>query len=53
VETPPNGCLYCGTDKRIHATRWAMGPGLHGWIEPTNEVRKQRLLARRNKQENR
>jgi hypothetical protein len=44
---PPNGCAYDGIERREHATRWVMGPDLHTWIEPSDEQRKRRMLARR------
>jgi hypothetical protein len=43
----PNGCAYDGIERREHYTRWVMGPGLHTWIEPSDEQRKRRMLARR------
>lgn len=48
MKTPvPNGCTWCGVEKREHMTRWAMGPGLHQWAEPENWQRKQRMQERR------
>lgn len=43
----PNGCRYCGTDRDKHLQRWAPGAKWHGWVEPTPEQRKARMLARR------
>ncbi|AHH20805.1 hypothetical protein NONO_c60290 [Nocardia nova SH22a] len=46
-EPNPNGCRFCGIDADIHCQRWAPGVGWHRWAIPTDEQRKQRILARR------
>lgn len=43
----PSGCGVCGINARGHFERWASGPGWHRWTEPTNEQRRERMLARR------
>ncbi|GAA2410866.1 hypothetical protein GCM10010404_80950 [Nonomuraea africana] len=43
----PSGCRHCGLEKRDHMGRWKSGAGWHGWVEPTDEQRKARMLDRR------
>ncbi|QYN17511.1 hypothetical protein [Amycolatopsis sp. DSM 110486] len=43
---PPNSCADCGIEQQSHFTR-VTRTGLHTWIEPSNEQRKRRMLARR------
>lgn len=43
----PNGCRWCGADREEHLQRWTPTVKWHVWVEPTDEQRKQRLLARR------
>lgn len=41
-----NGCLWCGVLWRDHGQRYdnLHPPGVHLYTEPTNEIRKARLL---------
>lgn len=43
----PNGCRHCGIDKPNHVQRWAREVGIHGWVEPTDAQRLERMKARR------
>ena len=43
----PNGCRWCGIDRQEHYQQWVADAGLHKWVEPTSEQRKERILARR------
>jgi hypothetical protein len=43
----PNACRWCGVDKPSHNQRWAQEVKWHGWVMPTGEQRRQRMLARR------
>jgi hypothetical protein len=43
----PNACSYCDIEQREHFMRWALGPGLHTWIEPSNTQRLVRMKGRR------
>lgn len=43
----PNGCRHCGIAEQDHANRWTKDVGWHQWVDPGNEVRKSRMLARR------
>lgn len=45
----PNGCRWCGINKRPHARQWTQEAGWHSWEQPTRDQIKQRMLARRNK----
>lgn len=42
----PNSCAHCGIDQRQHMQRWAPTIGWHQWVEPSDQIRKQRMLAR-------
>lgn len=42
----PEGCRWCGTQKRDHAQRWVPGRGWHGWTAPTREQIQARMRAR-------
>lgn len=43
----PNGCRWCGIAKDQHYQQWLPETGWHGWVPPTGEQRKERMLARR------
>lgn len=45
----PNGCAHCGLLQRSHGQRYdGLHPsGDHGYKEPTNELRLQRMRERR------
>lgn len=43
----PNGCRWCGIEKPNHVQRYAQFVKLHGWTEPTNKQRLNRMKARR------
>jgi hypothetical protein len=43
----PNSCRHCAVPERVHFQRWSDGIGMHTWVEPTDEQRKARMLARR------
>ncbi|MEV0247935.1 hypothetical protein AB0H76_15185 [Nocardia sp. NPDC050712] len=43
----PNSCRYCDVDRDAHLQRWVPEVDWHGWIEPTDEQRKARMLAAR------
>jgi hypothetical protein len=43
----PNGCRWCGIEKPNHVQRHAQFVGFHGWTEPTNKQRLNRMKARR------
>lgn len=45
--TTPNGCRWCGLEEREHYRRWKPLVGWHYWVAPTDEQRKQRMRARR------
>lgn len=45
----PNACRHCDVVKPEHYVRWRLGLGFHQWEEPSDAMRKQRLLARREK----
>jgi len=47
MATSPYGCQHCGHEQRTHFTRWADGVGMHTWAEPTQQLIKERQLARR------
>lgn len=47
IAVPPNSCQHDGIDKHDHAWRWVQGVGWHNWAEPSDELRKARMLARR------
>lgn len=45
----PNGCKWCGREERSHGVSYSQDMDRqHIWEPPTNNQRKQRLLARRN-----
>lgn len=43
----PNGCRWCGIEKLRHYQRWTEPVGWHGHVEPTDDQRLARMLARR------
>ncbi len=43
----PDGCRWCGIAKNDHYQQWRPETGWHGWVTPTDEQRKERMLARR------
>lgn len=43
----PNGCRHCEVDRDTHLQRHHPDVKWHQWEEPTNEQRKERILARR------
>jgi len=45
----PNGCRHCGVSKREHCQLWSSqdGIGWHGFIEPTDVQRLERMQWRR------
>jgi hypothetical protein len=46
-ETPnPNGCRWCGHDRRLHCQMWRASARWHKWTEPTNAQRLARMRAR-------
>ena len=49
----PNGCRHCGTAERQHAQLHHPDVGFHTWVEPTDDQRKERMLARRRQNEER
>jgi hypothetical protein len=46
VSVEPNACGWCGVSDREHLQRWTKGAGWHVWSAPTQEQRKERMLAR-------
>lgn len=42
----PYGCRWCGTERRHHGRRWKPIIGMHSWIEPPEDVIKDRMLRR-------
>lgn len=47
-KTPnPGGCALCGVDKRDHYQHYTDEDGGHGWTQPTQDLIKARMLARR------
>lgn len=42
----PSACRFCDVPEREHMQRWKSGVGWHVWAEPTQEQRKERMLAR-------
>jgi hypothetical protein len=42
----PSACRFCDVPEREHMQRWKWGVGWHVWNEPTQEQRKERMLAR-------
>lgn len=46
---PQNGCAWCGDEYRSHGMRYIEPIGSHQWIAPSNELRKARVLKRREK----
>lgn len=49
----PDGCRHCGTVQREHPQKYHEVAGFHGWVEPTDAQRKERMLARRRLNEER
>ena len=43
----PDGCRWCGHEKRGHATAWKPSIGMHKWVAPTSAQRLARMKARR------
>ena len=43
----PNACSVCNRDKENHFTRNSDTVGMHTWVEPSNELRKERLQSNR------
>lgn len=43
----PNACRHCGINAQDHANRWTETVGWHTWVDPGDEVRKTRMLLRR------
>lgn len=43
---PPNGCRWCGEPKP-HGLMYRAGVGLHGWAQPTDRQRLERMQERR------
>lgn len=45
----PGGCALCGADKQNHCQRWhGPGIGFGGFVDPTQEQIKERMLKRYN-----
>lgn len=50
----PAGCRWCGQVRYFHCQRWSKelsdltGNGSHGYVHPTQEQIKERMLKRRN-----
>jgi hypothetical protein len=44
---PPDGCRWCGHERRGHATAWKPSVGMHKWAAPTGAQRLARMKARR------
>lgn len=54
VDLPtPDACRHCGTAQREHAQQHHPDVDFHRWTEPTDEQRKERMLARRRVNEER
>jgi len=45
--TPPNGCRHCGIERDRHLSLWTREAGWHTWVEPSDRMRKERMIARR------
>lgn len=43
----PDGCRWCGHERRGHATAWKPSAGMHKWVAPTSAQRLARMKARR------
>jgi hypothetical protein len=43
----PDGCRWCGHDRRGHAQSWKPSAGWHKWTAPTDAQRLARMKARR------
>lgn len=44
----PGGCRFCGVDKPNHCQIWhGPGIGIGGFVDPTQEQIKERMLERR------
>jgi len=43
----PSACRFCDVPEREHMQRWKWGVGWHVWAAPTQDQRKERMLARR------
>lgn len=50
--TNPNACHHCGIDQRCHFQRWTHAAGWHEWTQPSQELIKARMLARRSARQN-
>ncbi len=46
VGAPPEGCHYCGVERRDHGQRWTAGVSWHAWVETTKVQIAARLRAR-------
>lgn len=44
---PPDGCRWCGRGSRDHGIEWHGAVGYHGYIDPTDDQRIQRMRDRR------
>jgi hypothetical protein len=45
--TDPGGCRWCGVSKYRHVQQWCHARGWHGWEDPPEKIRKERMLLRR------
>lgn len=43
----PDGCRWCGHERRSHGQLWKPSVGFHKWAEPTDAQRLARMKARR------
>lgn len=49
----PGGCRFCGADRQNHCQRWhGPGIGIGGFVDPTQEQIKERMIERRKKRLN-
>lgn len=46
VSATPDGCRWCGTDKRAHANMWVPSVSYHHWTAPTSAQRLARMKTR-------
>jgi len=44
----PNSCANCGKHAKKEGMYYTSSIGLHRWIEPSDEMRLKRMIARRN-----
>ncbi|MFJ8677268.1 hypothetical protein [Streptomyces sp. NPDC093589] len=47
AQAGPNGCRWCGIDKRPHSQQWTPDAGWHPWEQPTQDQIKTRMRDRR------